>query len=59
MTPDSGAALHWYLRNSFFFELDLYQRPDVALVSYERMIDEPARFLEMLCAFVGISDHYV
>jgi hypothetical protein len=55
MTPDSGAALHWYLRNSFFFELDLYHRPDVALVSYERMIDEPARFLEMLCAFVGIS----
>ena len=55
MTPDSGAALHWYLRNSFFFELDLYQRPDIALVSYERMIDDPARFLEMLCAFVGIS----
>jgi Sulfotransferase domain len=55
MTPESGAALHWYLRNCLFFDLGLHERPDVALVSYERMIDEPARFLEMLCNFVGIA----
>jgi hypothetical protein len=55
MTPESAAALHWYLRNCLFFDLELHERPDVALVSYERVIDEPARFLRMLCDFAGIS----
>ena len=55
MTPESGAALHWYLRNYLFFDLELVERSDVALVSYERLIDDPARFLRMLCDFVGIS----
>jgi hypothetical protein len=55
MTPESGAALHWYLRNCLFFDLGLNERSDVALVSYERLIDEPGRFLGMLCDFAGIS----
>jgi hypothetical protein len=55
LTPESGAALHWYLRNCVFFDLKLQERADVALVSYERLIDEPARLLKMLCDFVGIS----
>jgi hypothetical protein len=55
MTPESGAALHWYLRNCLFFDLGLHERPDVGLVTYERMIHEPARFLEMLCDFPGIA----
>ncbi|MCA1682459.1 MAG: sulfotransferase [Actinobacteria bacterium] len=54
MTPASGAALFWYLRNSLFFDLELDRRPDVALMSYDRFVTEPERFMAGLCDFTGI-----
>jgi hypothetical protein len=32
MTPESGAALMWFLRNQLFFDLGLDRRADVMLV---------------------------
>jgi hypothetical protein len=54
MTPESAAALYWYLRNSLFFELDLGQREDVLLASYEAIVAEPAHALKDICAFLGV-----
>jgi hypothetical protein len=55
MTQESGAALLWYLRNCLFFDLGLDRRDDVALVSYERFVAEPRRFMVQLCELAGIS----
>ena len=54
MTPASGAALFWCLRNGLFFDLELDKRPDVALISYDRFVVEPERFMPQLCDFAGI-----
>jgi hypothetical protein len=54
MTPESAAALFWFVRNSLFFELALDRRSDVALASYEATIEEPESSMRSLCAFVGL-----
>ena len=55
MSPATGAALFWYVRNSLFFELGLDRREDVALVSYEAMLADPAGRMQELCAFLGFE----
>ncbi len=55
MTQPSGAALLWYARNSIFFDLGLATRPDVALVSYERLLAEPERSMRSVCEFLGVD----
>jgi hypothetical protein len=50
MSPESAAALFWFLRNSLFFDLGLDERDDVALASYEEMVAEPERAMRALCA---------
>ena len=53
MTPASGAALFWYVRNSLFFELGLDRRPDVALVSYDAFVADPDARMRELCSILG------
>jgi hypothetical protein len=55
LTPESGAALFWYLRNSLFFELDLHQRPDVLLVSYGTFVADPERSDEVMTRFLRLD----
>jgi hypothetical protein len=55
MTPESAAALWWWVRNSLFFDLGLSERKDVALTSYERFITEPESTMRSLCSFLDIS----
>ena len=57
LSAESAAALLWYLRNSLFFEHELSTRPDVALVSYERILEDPERFVQLLCGFLGLTYH--
>jgi len=52
MTPESAAALFWFLRNSLFFDLGLDRRPDVALASYDAMVREPERAMRAICSFL-------
>lgn len=54
MSPASGAALFWYLRNTLFFDLELDQRPDVALISYDQFVLDPSRFMTQLCNFAEL-----
>jgi hypothetical protein len=52
MSPESAAALFWFLRNSLFFDLALHQRNDVALASYEETVSDPERAMRALCGFL-------
>ena len=54
MTPESAAALFWFVRNSLFFDLALDRRSDVGLASYEATIEEPEASMRSLCAFLGL-----
>jgi hypothetical protein len=54
LSQASGAALLWYARNSLFFDLGLKARDDVALVSYERFLDDPERSMRGVCEFIGV-----
>lgn len=50
MSPESAAALFWFLRNSLFFDLGLDRRPDIILASYGGMVGEPERAMRALCS---------
>jgi hypothetical protein len=52
MTPESAAALFWYVRNSLYFEQGLEAREDVALASYDRFLADPDANMRALCAFL-------
>jgi Sulfotransferase domain len=55
LSPAASNALFWYLRNVMYFDLGLEQRPDVTLMSYDRFVAEPDRFMRDLCRFSGIA----
>jgi hypothetical protein len=57
MTPESGSALFWYVRNSLFFELGLHERPDVLLVSYDSFVANPETSMRTVCEHVGFDWH--
>jgi hypothetical protein len=54
MSPESAAALFWYLRNHLYFELGLDRRPDVLLVSYGAMVADPAAEMGRICEFLDL-----
>ena len=50
MSPESAAALFWYLRNSLFFDVGLDTRADVVLASYRATVEGPEQAMRALCA---------
>lgn len=54
MTPESAAALFWYVRNSLYFDLELERRPDVALSSYDALVADPVPAMTSLCHHLGL-----
>ena len=53
MTPDSAAALFWYVRNSLYFDLGLDRREDVLLASYDELVGDPEGSMRRLCEFIS------
>jgi len=53
MTPDSAAALFWYVRNSLYFDLGLDRREDVLLASYDELVADPEGSMRRLCEFIS------
>jgi len=49
LSPASGSALFWYLRNSLYFELKLDSREDVLLVSYDAFVQHPGAEMRVVC----------
>lgn len=54
MTPESAAALFWYVRNSLYFELGLHHRDDVRLSSYDWLTSEPEAAMRAVCDFLDL-----
>lgn len=54
MTPESAAALFWYVRNSLYFELGLDERDTVMLCSYDALVTDPEKAMRPLCSFLGL-----
>ena len=52
ITPESGAALFWWLRNHLYFDLDLHARPDVTLARYEATVEDPEAAVRRICGFL-------
>jgi hypothetical protein len=55
MTPESAAALFWYLRNTLYFEQGLDRRDDVMPTSYNAFLRSPEPTMRALCAFLGLD----
>jgi len=52
MNPHDGAALYWYVRNSFLFELGLHDDPRVMLCKYEDFVQAPAAKMQQIYRFL-------
>ncbi|MFN8073958.1 MAG: sulfotransferase [Kineosporiaceae bacterium] len=55
MTPESGSALMWYVRNRLYFDQGLHLREDVHLARYEAFLAEPQATMKPLCDFLGFE----
>lgn len=53
MNPYDGAALYWYVRNSFLFEQYLDKDPRVMLCKYEHFTQKPLDGMQQVYDFVG------
>lgn len=55
LTPHAASALFWLVRNSILFERGWDRRRDVAVVSYDRMVEDPHAVMSRICAFLGVA----
>jgi len=53
ISPHDAAALFWFVRNSWLFELNLHTNQRVMLLSYERLVAQPEIRLSELYEFLG------
>lgn len=53
MTPETGSALFWYVRNEQYFERGLDGRDDVVLAEYGAFLADPEGAMRALCSFIG------
>lgn len=57
MLPYDAAAIFWYVRNAFFYELQLDIDPCVLLCRYEDLVASPRPKVEKIYTFIG-QDHF-
>ena len=60
LTPHDAAVLFWYARNALYFDLKLYQNPNVMLCRYESLVQDPETVVPAIyrfarCRFPGPS----
>src|SRR5688572_17488650 len=53
MNPHDAAALFWYVRNRFYFDLGLDRNPAVLALRYEDLLRDPAGTIDAIYGFVG------
>ena len=60
MSAEDGAALMWYMRNAFFFDLNLPDDQRVILINYEDFVNSPQRYVKIIFDFIDcpIHDNY-
>ena len=52
MTPESAAALFWYIRNSLFFSMGLDRMDSVLPLAYEDLVSHPRETMQGICRFI-------
>lgn len=55
MNPYDAAALFWYLRNRFFFDLGLDRHPAVMPLRYEDLLRDPSGTIAGVYRFAGMD----
>jgi hypothetical protein len=55
MNPHDAAALFWYVRNRFFFDLQLDRHPSVKLCSYEHLLRDPCGMIGRIYSFLELE----
>jgi hypothetical protein len=55
MTPETAAALFWWVRNSLYFDLGFDRRSDVMLASYDDLLTDPRAGMGSICTFLGLE----
>jgi hypothetical protein len=53
MNPYDAAALFWFVRNNFFFHLNLDKNPAVMICKYEDLVISPLTIMRQVYDFVG------
>lgn len=53
MNPNDAAALFWFVRNSFFFELKFDRNPNVIILKYENFVTNPIRNMKNIYSLIG------
>ena len=53
MDPYDAAALFWFVRNTFFFDLVLDRNPRVKTCRYVDLVTEPRQTMHAIYEFVG------
>ena len=53
MDPHEAAALFWFVRNSWLFELNLDRDPRVMICGYEELVRDPAATVKRMYGFLG------
>jgi len=51
-SAETGCAIMWFLRNSFYFNLNLDNDDRALLVKYENFATNPATEVQRICKFV-------
>lgn len=54
ITREEGAMLFWYLRNQFYFSLDLVNHPRVTLIRYEDLVTDPQTHFQRVFEIAGL-----
>ena len=55
MNLHDAAALFWFVRNIFFFELELDKRSDISIIKYEDLVQYPFEVMEEVYRKIGFS----
>ena len=53
MSEESAYALGWYLRHTFYFDLSLYDEPNVRVFCYEDLVTQPKEQFTEMFKFCG------
>lgn len=55
MNPYDAAALFWYVRNQFFFDLELARHSRIMMCKYEEFVAQPIKRMEEIYHFAGVA----
>lgn len=53
MPLHDAAALFWFVRNSFYFELDLDKNPNIMIYRYNDLVTKPSKMVQNIYKFLG------